>query len=218
VSSAREAFPELDRFCRTCEGVLSRAQEDSAALEAVRDGLCAFAAETEVFKALLRDAAQGGEFVELATATMFSNESLLYADPSRLFSLRLFLYGPDRYTPIHDHNAWGLLGPLSGTLDVINYRRVDDGGDESRAEVAVLEELRLRPFDFASTLPLDAGIHRVGNSSSSPVPSLNLYGKPIGRTYVHAFDPCAKRLYRIPSPAARKRRLAAEALVSLRSA
>ena len=40
-------------------------------------------------------------------------------------------------TPIHDHLAWGLIGVYRGTQDETVYRRLDDGRDESKANLEV---------------------------------------------------------------------------------
>ena len=56
---------------------------------------------------LLTDIVKGKRYPDIRQATMFSNEFILYINNRRLYSVRLYIYEPGQYTPIHDHNSWG---------------------------------------------------------------------------------------------------------------
>ncbi|MBI5013937.1 MAG: hypothetical protein HZB55_00400 [Deltaproteobacteria bacterium] len=202
-------------FCDACAEGLSGVADDRARIERVRDDFCRLLGETELFARLLAEIAEGTGPVDLRRPTAFDNELLLYAHPRRLFSLRLYLYEPARFTPVHDHNSWGLLGPVGGVLEVVGYRREDDGSRPELARVAPAGRRTLRPAETASTLPLDEGIHRVGNPTDRTVASLSLYGQSLARGYIQEFDPETGRVYRILRPHEKKRMLAAQALAAL---
>ena len=146
---------------------------------------------------------------------MFDNELLLYADKAHLFSLRLFLWDPREYTPAHDHNSWGVIGPVSGELEVVNYRRADDSSKEGYARLVEIDRLRLQPGETTFTYPLGDGIHKAGNPTDETLLSLGLYGTPLPRGYLNGFDVPGRRVYRILAPKTRKKQLAIRALKSL---
>ena len=52
-------------------------------------------------------------------------------------------------TPVHDHLAWGLIGVYRGRQFETVYRRMDDGGDESKAD---LEVTRTQTMDAGRVL------------------------------------------------------------------
>jgi predicted metal-dependent enzyme (double-stranded beta helix superfamily) len=53
-------------------------------------------------------------------------------------------------TPVHDHLAWGLIGVYRGRQDETVYQRLDDGRDESRADL-VVSRAQPRPRPATST-------------------------------------------------------------------
>lgn len=216
MASLIETFPALGRFFAECAETLSGVAEDRVCIDRVQWVFSKLLAERETFGELLRRVAEGGDLLDLRRPTMFDNEVLVHADPSRLFSLRLYLYGPGRYTPVHDHNSWGVLGGIGGQIEVTSYARRDDGSQPGYADLVEKETLTLPAGAVTSTLPLNDGIHRVGNRGPGTVPSLNLYGKPIARGYVNGFDVGARRVYQILSPVAKKRVLAGEAAETLK--
>ena len=79
-----------------------------------------------VFRPLLQAISDESEYPDVRSATMFTGEIVLYRDPKKLFSVRLYLWGPHEYDPVHDHNSWGVIGTALGTLDVTSYRRLDE--------------------------------------------------------------------------------------------
>ena len=79
------------------------------------------------FEKLLKNIKSGSPYPDLRQAQMIDDEILLYLNPKRIFSLRMFLYGPGDYTPIHDHNSWGISGASLGVLGVIRCARDDAG-------------------------------------------------------------------------------------------
>ena len=75
---------------------------------------------------------------------------------------------PGAQTPVHDHLAWGLVGLYRGSQDEDVYPRHDDGDNEERAELAVVERRSLVPGDIYELLP-ENDIHRVRTTSDGHV-------------------------------------------------
>jgi predicted metal-dependent enzyme (double-stranded beta helix superfamily) len=215
MSSHSDIPGEITSLCERCADAFSKTDEVDAMIEFVRAELPKLQREKRLFADLLLGAIERAPFPDLGRATMFDNELLLCHDPVHRFSLRAFLWEPGHYTAVHDHGSWGVIGPVTGKLEVVNYRREDDGSDASRAVLVEEEMLTLEPGETTFTLPLDVGIHEVGNPTDETILSLSLYGKPLPRGYIYGFDVAEGRAYRIISPTTNKRLLIAQALAGL---
>lgn len=175
-----------------------------------------FLKERSLFVPLLESIAAGGLYPDVKYATMFDSEIVLYRDPGRAFSVRFYLWGPGEYDPVHDHNSWGVIGTALGTLDIINYRRLDDGSDERHA---MLEETSRQFVPLGQTypvFPLNKGIHRTGNAGEPAIIQVGVYGENLtGRSYVNVFDLRTGDVTRLYLPHVKKRMLARHALETL---
>ena len=92
-------------------------------------------------------------------------------------------------TPVHDHLAWGLIGVYRGRQQETIYRRLDDGGDESKA---LLEVSRVHTMDtgqFYSLIPPLDDIHYVKTMSDEPSVSIHLLANDTACVWRHRFDP-----------------------------
>ena len=207
---------EIASFCKRCSDALSWTTENESCVELVRDELPILLFNKPLFAEILHSLVEGGGYPDLGRSTMFDNELLLHADSSRLFTLRMFLWGPGEYTVIHDHNSWGVIGPVSGVLGVFNYKREDDGSREEYACLIETEELRCLPGQTTFTLPLNQGIHKIGNPTQESMVSLSVYGKPLDRGYINGFDIDNDRIYKIFPPKSKKKMLAFQALAGLK--
>jgi predicted metal-dependent enzyme (double-stranded beta helix superfamily) len=209
---------EIVSFCERCSKVLSGLTEPGEQVEYIRGKLPELLENKRLFADLLLDVIEGSGYPDLRRVTMFDNELFLCSDKARRFSFRMFLWAPGEYTPVHDHGSWGVIGPVTGRLDVIDYAREDDGSKEDRARLVEKNRLRLQPAETTFTLPLDDGIHKVGNPTEQTILSLSIYGKPLPRGYITGFDIAAGRAYRILAPHTRKKLLMIQALPGLDAA
>jgi predicted metal-dependent enzyme (double-stranded beta helix superfamily) len=91
-------------------------------------------------------------------------------------------------TPVHDHLAWGLVGLYRGEQEEQVFTRRDDGSQEGRAELELVERRILRPGDFYELLP-EFDIHRVRTTSDETSVSLHLLGNDNGCIWRHQFFP-----------------------------
>jgi predicted metal-dependent enzyme (double-stranded beta helix superfamily) len=102
-----------------------------------------------------------------------------------LFSL---VIPPGSQTPIHDHLAWGLIGVYRGVQDETVYRRLDDGGNESHAELEVARQQTVRHGQFYTLLPPLDDIHYVKTVSDVPSVSIHLLANDTACVTRHRFD------------------------------
>jgi len=165
-----------------------------------------------LIKKILADIVKGKRYPDVRQATMFLNEFILYINNQRLFSARLYIYEPGQYTPIHDHNSWGVYGCVSEKVEVIRYRREDDETRQGYAQLRETDRIILLPGDTSVVRPLNDGIHQAGNPVAATCVMLSIYGSPIRRLYVNQYDHIRKSVSRLYPPRSRKKRLAAHAL------
>ena len=102
-----------------------------------------------------------------------------------LFSL---VIPPGAQTPIHDHLAWGLIGVYRGIQDETVYRRLDDGRDESRAQLEVARHQTVKHGQFYTLLPPLDDIHYVRTVSETPSISIHLLANDTACVTRHRFD------------------------------
>ena len=137
-----EALLEIcNRWSEAIEGITG----DAARIEFFQNELPGFLRNQGLFEKLLKNINAGSPYPDLRQARMIDDEILLYLNPRRLFSLRMFLYGTGDYTPIHDHSSWGVSGAAVGELGVIRYVREDDGSVEGYAQLLQAAPLHLMP-------------------------------------------------------------------------
>ncbi len=164
---------------------------------------------------ILRGITSGEENGHRRQRMLFDNEWLIHMDGRRRFSVRMYLHAPGDYTMVHDHSSWGVLGNPSGMMEIIKYTRKDDGKTDGYARLVQAERIRCLPGQTDFTLPLDKGIHRVGNPTNRTMAIINIYGTPIRRLYINHYDIEQNRVTKAFPPRLTRRMLAADALNSL---
>ena len=98
---------------------------------------------------------------------------------------------PGARTPVHDHLAWGLVGIYRGRQDETIYRRLDDGSDETRADLEVKQKQLLGEGEFYALLPPQDDIHYVETVSETPSISIHLLANDTACVWRHKFEPDA---------------------------
>lgn len=204
---------EILSFCHTCRDGLKNMTENRERIELMRNLLPDLLREKKLFNKILSAVVDKADYPDLNYPTMFDSELILYNDPEHLFSLRMFLWGADEYDPIHDHNSWGVIGPVTGDLEVLNYRREDDGTIEGFARLLETDRRMVPPGDTYFVLPLDAGIHKTGNPGTETIVQVSVYGKgQVIRNHINGYEIDTNRCYPIYAPKIKKRLLAEQAL------
>lgn len=192
---------------------------DASALKGREERIAYFRAELSrllvkrpLFEAVLQGIVAGSPYPDLRQETLFDNELILYRDPGRIFSLRLYIFGPGEHTPVHDHTSWGVSGSAFGRLEVVRYRHAGPGPEPNQVRLALAARGVLRPGDIETTMPFDEGIHRTGNPEDGTTLMVSIYGRPLRRLFIQCFDPEDGRVDRRYPPHLKKRMLTALAL------
>jgi predicted metal-dependent enzyme (double-stranded beta helix superfamily) len=206
---------ELLEICQRWSDSIENISGDAARMDFFQNELPGFLGNQSLFQELLKNIIGGSPYPDLRQAQMIDDEILLYLNPKRLFSLRMFLYGPGDYTSIHDHNSWGVSGAVVGELGVIRYARQDDGTVEGYARLRQTAGVQLQPGEIELTRPLNDGIHQTGNSGRGTTIMISVYGSPVRRLYINRFDHEHSKVDRLYPPRIKKKMLAAQALKHL---
>ena len=201
----------FDRWTQSMQKIKGRNER----IALMRTEMPALLLNHRLLKKIMTDIVKGKRYPDIRQATMFSNEFILYINNQRLYSVRLYIYEPGQYTPVHDHNSWGVYGCVSKEVEVIRYRRQDDETSQGYARLRETDRIMLRPGDTSVVRPLNDGIHQAGNPATDTCVMLSVYGTPIRRLYVNQYDLFQNRVSRLYPPRLRKKRLATQALETL---
>ena len=199
------------RRCRKWSAGMAALQKGPDRLNYMRDRLPELLLDRPMVDAVVERIAAGDPALRPSQGGLFENEMLLYLDPRRLFSIRIYFHEAGQYTPIHDHSAWGISGTPFGALGVIGYRRTDDGTEAARARLEKTRERALAPGELDVVHPLDNGIHQTGSPGEKINVMISAYGAPVRRLYIRSFDPESGRITKHFPPKIRRKHLAREA-------
>ncbi len=217
MSADKKMPSELRLTCNRWSESLIKLDDQKDRIEYVRNELPALLNNQAVFVELLGCIAGGRPYPDVRKAQLFEDEILLHLNTKPMFSIRMFIYEPGVFTPIHDHTAWGVIGSALGKIGVRNYVREDDGDRPGYALVRESEKLTLALGETDVALPLNQGIHQTGNPGRHTCIMVSVYGRPIRRLYIQRFDPDNNSVYRMYPPRMKKKLLAAGALDILKS-
>ncbi|MBN1932563.1 MAG: cysteine dioxygenase family protein [Desulfobacterales bacterium] len=198
--------------CLRWSKALGEFTDNETQISFIRKELPLLLTDKVFFVGILENIIKGDTYPDIRKATMFDNEVLLYIDPEHRFSMRLFLWEPGEFTPIHDHNSWGVIGPVTGELEVVKYKRENNGSSEEYANLTEIDRFKLQPGETDFTMPLNDGIHKTGNEGQYATVSVGIYGRSLKRPYINGFNIRNNQVYKIYSPKLKKKNLASQAL------
>ena len=207
---------ELSRICASWTKAVESFTADSDRIRFFQKNLPELLVNTSLFSAVLEKISNGEPYPDIRKAELFDDEILLFLHPKRKFSLRVFLFDPEEFTPIHDHNSWGVTGTEFTPLTIIIYKREDNDSKGDTVRIAETQRLTLIPGQTDVTLPLDQGIHATGNVNQTPMMMVSVYGSPIRRLYVNRFDPIKNRVFKMFAPRIRKKKKAENLLAFMK--
>jgi len=123
--------------------------------------------------------------------------NLLHMPDDEEYSIIAGVWRPGQTTPIHDHLTWALIGVYEGEERETLFRRVDDGTNLKKAKLVQVSE-RSNKKGHVTVLG-HTGIHRVDNVSLKAALSVHIYGRDIGNTERHSYDPVTGEIGRFVS-------------------
>jgi len=123
--------------------------------------------------------------------------NLIQMPEDEAYSIIGGVWHPGQTTPIHNHLTWALIGVYEGEEREALFRRTDDGSNPKLAKIQQVGE-RVNKKGHVTVLG-HTGIHRVDNISLKPTFSVHIYGRDIGNTERHSYDPVTGEISRFVS-------------------
>ena len=163
--------------------------------------------DTGTVRSILKHMAQGRRWPDLRRSGLFKHEVLLYLDPARRFSVRMYFHPPRSYTDIHDHTSWGVSGTAFGKLSVISYAH-NGKIKKGRVQLQIKDQRILSPGEIELTQPWDHGIHKTGSADGRLNVMVSIYGPPGRRLYVNRYDEKTGEVVRLYPPRLLRRNMA----------
>ena len=109
---------------------------------------------------------------------------LLHCDPLERFSVVSFVWSGGQYTPIHNHQTWGVVGVLRGIEESTQFEH-----DNLNKKLIQGETIRLKPGEIDQFSPKLGDIHQVKNPLNGECSiSIHVYGGNIGKIKRQVFD------------------------------
>jgi len=152
------------------EGLFEFGKELTAALDAAGDAEHKPIVRAALTKKLECCTMVGGVKPACCPERNYGRE-MVYLDPLKRFTLLVLRWKPGAATPIHGHNAWGVVGVSCGDLEIVCYDL-----DESDMSVAETQRVTGTAGDVACVNPAPEGIHTIGNCSDEEAYSIHIYG------------------------------------------
>jgi predicted metal-dependent enzyme (double-stranded beta helix superfamily) len=178
---------DLEQFCNRFEDVLAREDKSGHVIHEGRALLAELMGNTQWFQEFLKKIILDASFRQQQKPSRWPNEYTVHRSPAANFVMLAYIWEPHQVDVIHDHNAWGLIGTLTGKVDERKYRRVDDGTKDGYAELEEITHKLVMPGETTFVMPLDGGIHRMDNLTDCSI-SINVYGKSVRKGYLHYYD------------------------------
>jgi predicted metal-dependent enzyme (double-stranded beta helix superfamily) len=150
---------DLDQFIADCRTILTR-DPGPAGREEVRQRLERLLSNQDFVQRHCGDDAPRGL-------------SVLYEDPKLGFQVLAHINDKARVSPPHDHGAsWAIYGQATKYTDMIEWERLDNGGDPKHAELKPAKKYRLNPGQ--------AGIYQNGAIHSIDYPDKSRFIRVTG--------------------------------------
>ena len=111
---------------------------------------------------------------------------MLHEEPDHSLAVIVVSWAPGGGAPPHDHGTWAVVAGVEGNERNVRYNRLDDGGRDDYAELAVKHEFLAGEGDLICMRT--GGIHSVHNDTDNVTLSLHTYGKHVNHTNRSQFD------------------------------
>lgn len=109
---------------------------------------------------------------------VFDKESyarhLVHVDPTGRFSILVVAWLPEQITPVHGHNAWGVVGVHAGVMENISYAVTEASSGESTYVASGTK--KASAGHIAEVSAGDESAHQLRNPGPKPAFTIHVYG------------------------------------------
>ena len=180
----RHPSPTLDRFINELEGIVAAERDQWRIVAAVEPLVKQLIANPD--HSYIKDKYRRPPEGKTGVAAGYG-QYCLYRRGTAL-SVIAFCWGPGKGTPIHDHLAWGVLGFYDGLEKETRYKRLDDGKDETRAQLKEVGVHFTKTGETSHLTSPQRDVHKVENPGDIPSVSIHIYGCDMGTQRRRRYD------------------------------
>ncbi|MDY6893149.1 MAG: HEAT repeat domain-containing protein [Chloroflexota bacterium] len=206
---------DLEHFSNDLDYLLAQEKESIVFRDNAQDLLRKLLSNQEFIADVLDKMVSDDTVLKGKIGTIDRNDIMVHLSSKGNFSMRLFVWAPLAFSPIHDHGAWGVIGALAGQVEETKYRRLDDGSKEGYAKIEQVSTALLNPGDTSHVSVFDDGIHKTGNSGDTVSLSLHVYGRAVRKGFIQCFNMEENSVHNLVTPKLEKRLFAVKALGAL---
>jgi len=191
---------DFENFCRRFQELTGRNEDSSVSLAKGIPIVQELISSDLWFRDFIKEALSERSWLKQQPPTLWPNELTLYRSPDQSFLVLAYIWEPFSMDTIHDHGSWGIIASFINGTKEIKYRRRDDGTVAGYAELEETIAKVVKEGEVTCVLPLNAGIHQMGNTSGEIAVTINVYGRTIRRGYLQFFDRERKTVKRVYPP------------------
>jgi predicted metal-dependent enzyme (double-stranded beta helix superfamily) len=204
-------------FCRRFQELMGRNEAGSVSLDKGIPLVKELISSDLWFRDFIREALSERSWLKQQPPSLWANELTLYRSPDRSFLVLAYIWEPYAMDTIHDHGSWGIIASFINGTKEIKYRRHDDGTVTGYAKLEETITKVVEQGEITCVLPLNAGIHQMGNMSEEISVTINVYGRAVPRGYLQFFDRERKSVQRAYPPRTYKEVLMVKAMGAMGS-
>lgn len=191
---------DFENFCRRFKELTGRNEDGSVSLAKGIPIVQELVSSDLWFRDFLKEALIERSWLKQQPPGLWPNELTLFRSPDRSFLVLAYIWEPFSMDTIHDHGSWGIIASFINGTKEIKYRRRDDGTVAGYAELEETIAKVVKQGEITCVLPLNAGIHQMGNTSGEISVTINVYGRTMRRGYLQFFDRERKTVKRVYPP------------------
>jgi len=120
------------------------------------------------------------------------SRNLVYRDPRGLFVVMALLWKPEAMSVVHDHETWGVMGTSTGTIEVTNWNRLDEGEVPGMARLEKRDVVDSGEGQVQIVDPPTVDIHHMTNPTKAQTITIHTYGQETDACNV--YDPESGRM------------------------
>ncbi|KUG02528.1 cysteine dioxygenase [hydrocarbon metagenome] len=204
----------LEAYANKFKGMANRNLEQAELIQEGRTLLSSLVSCQGWLNETLSQLVLDDEFVKSQWLSIDYNEVILYRSAQKEFSVRAYIWEAGLKYPVHDHGAWGIVGAHINPIRERKYDLIAQDLERHHAEVKMTADKVLNPGDTTVVMPLNDGIHQMEALDRTAV-TIHIYGPPVRKGYIQAYDLHFKQVTRMYSPYLQKKVLAIRALGSI---
>lgn len=191
---------DFENFCRRFQGLTGRNEDGSVSFTKGIPMVKELISSDLWFRDFIKEALSETSWLKQQPPSLWPNELTLYRSPDRSFLVLAYILEPFSMDTIHDHGSWGIIASFINGTKEIKYRRHDDGTVAGYAELEETIAKVVKQGEVTCVLPLNGGIHQMGNTSEKISVTINVYGRAVRRGYLQFFHRERKTVKRVYSP------------------